>query len=150
MQIFTAFQTVLWYYICMTNKIDSAKKPQSNYDKMNPSELIDVIKKQETEILGLKQELGNILSMIRLNNSQKYGKSGDSVPYPEGLEQLSFFNEAEKYGRKEDPEPSFENATAKVPKKPKEQGKKDRDLSGLAVTVIEHVFHYAVIYTYLL
>lgn len=128
----------MWYYIRMTNKIDSAKKPQPNYDKMNPSELIDVIKKQETEILGLKQELGNILSMIRLNNSQKYGKSGDSVPYPEGIEQLSFFNEAEKYGRKEDPEPSFENATAKVPKKPKEQGKKDRDLSGLAVIVIEH------------
>lgn len=122
----------------MINKIDSAKKPQPNYDKMNPPELIDVIKKQETQILGLKQELGNILSMIRLNNDQKYGKSGDSVPYPEGMEQLNFFNEAEKYGRKEDPEPSFESATAKIPKKQKEKGKKDRDLSGLAVTVIEH------------
>lgn len=81
---------------------------------MNPSELINVINKQDTEIQALKQELKNIFSMIRLNNDQKYGKSGDNVPYPEGMEQLNFFNEAEKYGRKDDPEPSFEPATSNL------------------------------------
>jgi transposase len=122
----------------MMKKSDSIQKTQQKYDKMNPTELLGVIQKQETEILGLKQELNQLISMVRLGNHQKYGRSGDSVPYPEGVEQLSFFNEAEKYGRKEDPEPSFESATAKVPKKPKEKGKKERDLSGLAVTVIDH------------
>ncbi len=128
----------MWYTVSMIKKSEVTQKSQSKYDDMNTTELLDVIRKQEREIFGLKQELNNIISMVRLGNSQKYGKSGDSVPYPEGVEQLSFFNEAEKYGRKDDPEPSFESATAKVPKKPKEKGKKERDLSGLAVTVIEH------------
>lgn len=78
------------------------------------------------------------MSMIRLNNSQKFGASGDNVTYPEGYEQLSFFNEAEKFGRLDDPEPTLESAIAKVPKKAKERGKRERDLSGLSVTVIEH------------
>lgn len=128
----------MWYTLSMMKKSDPTPKIQSKYEEMNPTELRGVIQKQETEILGLKQELNNLIAMVRLGNSQKYGKSGDSVPYPEGVEQLSFFNEAEKYGRKEDPEPSLESATAKVPKKPKEKGKKERDLSGLEVTVIEH------------
>lgn len=122
----------------MKYKINTSQESQLNYDKMSSSELVHVIEKQKSEINSLKQELSNIISMIRLNNNQKYGNSGDSVPYPEGYEQLSFFNEAEKYGRKDDPEPSFESATAKVPKKQKEKGKRERDISGLAVTVIEH------------
>lgn len=122
----------------MIKKNDFTQKSKAKYDEMNSDELLGVIQKQETEILGLKQELKNLVAMVQLGNSQKYGKSGDSMPYPEGVEQLSFFNEAEKYGRKEDPEPSFESATAKVPKKPKEKGKKERDLSGLTVTIIDH------------
>ncbi len=116
----------------------STQKTQQNYDEMLPADLIGIIKKQETELHTLKQELSTLMSMIRLSNNQKYGKSGDSVPYPDGVEQLQFFNEAEKYGQKDEPETSFEAATAKVPKKPKEKGKRERDLSGLTVTVIEH------------
>ena len=122
----------------MTQKSDSTLKAQLNDEAMSPSELLRIVQRLEAENHGLKQELSNLISLIRLNNSQKYGKSGDNVPYPEGVEQLSFFNEAEKYGCKEEPEPSFESATSKAPKKPKEKGKKERDLSGLAVTVIEY------------
>lgn len=105
---------------------------------MSARQLEELVHSQQDEINNLKQEISNIMSMIRLNSDKKFGSSGDNVPYPEGYEQLSFFNEAEKYGRTGEPEPTLESATQKVPKKPKEKGKKDRDLSGLAVTVIEH------------
>jgi hypothetical protein len=76
----------LWYTISIMKKSKVTQKLQSKYDEMNTAELLDVIRKQETEILELKQELNNIISMVRLGNSRKYGKNGDSVPYPEGVE----------------------------------------------------------------
>lgn len=122
----------------MDYKLEKPKKTQLNYDRMSATQLEQVIKSQEAEISELKQELSNLMSMIRLNNSQKYGASGDNAAYPQGYEQLNFFNEAEKHGRLNEPEPSIESAVTKVQKKPKESGKKAKDLDGLAVTVIEH------------
>lgn len=118
--------------------IEIPQTPQINTENMSPEQMEQTIRSQADEIVQLKQDLSNLMSMIRLNNSQKFGGSGDNVPYPEGYEQLNFFNEAEKFGRVGEAEPTLESATAKVPKKPKEKGKKERDLSGLSVTVVEH------------
>lgn len=100
--------------------------------------MASLLKQQKAEINTLNQELAIVISMVRLSNSLKYRNSGDSVPYLEGYDQVSFFNESEKYGRMDVREPSFESTTAKAHKKPKEKGKRDRDLPELKVNVIEH------------
>lgn len=122
----------------MKYTVEIPKEKQLNYDQLSGQQIKELLKSQEEQIAELKQDLSNLMSMIRLNNSQTYGRAGDGVDYPEGYEQLNFFNEAEKHGRLGEAEPSLESATAKTPKKTKERGKKDRDLSGLTVTVIEH------------
>lgn len=78
------------------------------------------------------------MEMIRLNNERKYGTSGDSVPYPEDLDQLTLFNEVEVTAGQGALESSFEEVTAKTPRKPKQKGKRDLDFRDLKVTIIEH------------
>lgn len=122
----------------MRKESENTQKQVINYASMTTNELTETIDSLVAENTELKQQLSNLMNMIRLNNSQKYGASADAVSYPEGYEQLSFFNEPEKYGRADEPEPSFESATSKASRKAKEVGKKARDLDGLKVTVIEH------------
>ena len=131
------FSGVLCYTFGMDYKLKTPPKTKPDYAKMPHGELVETVTRMDAEISELKTELSNIISMVKLNNHKKYGKSGDSVKYPEGYEQLSFFNEAEKYGRKDDKEPGIDTAV-KAPKKPKEKGKRDNDFKGLPVNVIEY------------
>lgn len=109
----------------MKKWIELPKEQPLNTEKMSARQLEELVHSQQDEINNLKQEISNIMSMIRLNNATKFGSSGDNVPYPDGYEQLSFFNEAEKYGQTGEPEPTIESATQKVPKKPKERERRN-------------------------
>jgi len=105
---------------------------------MSQSDLALLCEKQETAIAELTQNMNRLMEMIRLSTQKKYGTSGDPVPYPEGLDQLALFNEAETTVRQGEPEPTFEEATERPPRKPKQRGKRDQDFKDLKVTVIEH------------
>lgn len=122
----------------MDYKIETPQKPQLNYIEMSHAELAAHCEKQDRAIAELTQSMKRLMEMIRLNNHRKYGTSGDSVVYPEGLEQLCLFNEAEATALQGAIEPSFKEATAKTPRKPKQKGKREQDFKDLKVTVIEH------------
>ena len=72
----------------MDYKIETPQKPQLNYIEMSHAKLAAHCEKQDRAIAELTQSMKRLLEMIRLNNHRKYGTSGDSVVYPEGLEQL--------------------------------------------------------------
>lgn len=114
------------------------QKPQLNYREMSQADLAAHCEKQDKAIAELTQNMNRLIEMIRLNNHKKYGSSGDSVSYPEGMEQLCLFNEVEVTAQKGASEPTFEEATAKTPRKPKQKGKREQDFKDLKVTVIEH------------
>jgi transposase len=122
----------------MDNEIILPEKPQLNYKEMSQAELAARCERQDKAIAELTQNVNRLIEMIRLNTQRKFGTSGDSVAYPEGLEQLNFFNEAEATACQGEPEPTFEEATAKTPRKPKQKGKREQDFRDLTVTVIEH------------
>ena len=112
------------------------QKPQQNYLEMSHEALASLCQQQSIAIAELTN---NLMEMIRLGNQKKYGASGDSVPYPEGIEQMSLFNEAEATADLSSEEPTFAKATKRTPRKPKQKGKKEQDFKDLKVTVIEHV-----------
>ena len=129
---------ILLYNKSMGYNIESPQKPQLNYREMSQAELAAHCEKQDQSIAELTQSLNRLIEMIRLNNHRKYGASGDSVNYADGMEQLCFFNEAEATAIPGKKEPTFEEVTAKTPRKPKQKGKREQDFKDLNVTVIEH------------
>ncbi|OCZ49752.1 hypothetical protein A7D23_15275 [Dehalobacter sp. TeCB1] len=105
---------------------------------MSQAELAAHCERQDMAIAELTQNMNRLIEMIRLGNQQKYGQSGDSVSYPDGVEQLCLFNEAEATAVPGAPEPSFQEATERTPRRLKQKGKREQDFRDLKVTVIEH------------
>lgn len=99
----------------MNYKIEIPQKPKLNYREMSQAELAAPCEKQDQAIAELTQSLNRLMEMIRLNNHQKYGTSGDSVTYPEGTEQLCLFNEVEATASHGAKELTFDEATEKTP-----------------------------------
>lgn len=122
----------------MKYTIELPQKPKLNYIEMSQAELAAHCERQDQAIAELTQSLNRLTEMIRLNTQRTYGASGDTVPYPEGTDQLSLFNEVEATAQQGAPEPSLEEATKKTPRKPKQKGKRDQDFRDLQVTLIEH------------
>ncbi len=122
----------------MDYDIKSPHKTQLNYREMSQAELAAHCERQDKVIAELTQNMNRLMEMIRLSTHKKYGTSGDSVAYPADMEQLCFFNEPEATAQPGETEPTFEEATTKTPRKPKQKGKREQDFKGLKVTVIEH------------
>jgi len=122
----------------MNTPIKLPENTQLNYDEMSREELINICRQQAKLLEEMNQNIKWMMEQIKLSNKNRFGSSSDSVTYPEGYEQPSFFNEAEALANPGAAEPSFEDSVAKPKRKKKLKGKKERDLSGLPVTVIEH------------
>lgn len=107
---------------------------QKILDKNN-KEIINMkkqIKSKDQEIENLKNELEFLRSQILNKNRKIFGKSSEQV---DG-NQMSFFNEAEKYNDPKAEEPQIEEIKYKR-KKVNNRGKKD-NLADLKRVVIEH------------
>lgn len=122
----------------MKYKIELPEKPKQNYREMPQEELAAHCERQDQAIAELILNFNRLTEMIRLNNQRTHGTSGDTVPYPEGTEQISLFNEVEATAPEGASEPLFEEATKKTPRKPKRKGKREQDFRDLAVTIIKH------------
>lgn len=122
----------------MKTPIIIPENTQLNYDQMSREELINICRQQAKLLEEMNRNIKWMMEQIKLSNKNRFGSSSDSVTYPEGYEQPSFFNEAEALANPGAAEPSFEDSVAKPKRKKKTKGKKERDLSGLPVTVIEH------------
>lgn len=92
-----------------------------------------LIESMEKEIKTLKNEIEYLKSIITNKNRKIFGASSEQVD----ANQLSFFNEAEKYSDSSVEEPTVEEITYKRAKKNTYKGKKD-NLANLERVVIEH------------
>ena len=91
------------------------------------------INKKDEEINNLKNELAYLKGVLANRNKKIFGVSSEKVD----TNQLSFFNEAEKYSDSKANEPDLEEITYKIAKKNSVKGKKD-NLANLERVVIEH------------
>nr|MCR4943472.1 IS66 family transposase [Clostridium sp.] len=91
------------------------------------------INKKDEEINNLKNELAYLKGVLANRNKKIFGVSSEKVD----TNQLSFFNEAEKYSDSKANEPDLEEITYKRAKKNSVKGKKD-NLANLERVVIEH------------
>ncbi len=110
----------------LTNELDEDTKT-----------LIEKMEKQlsskDQEIRKLKNELEFLKAVISNKNRKIFGVSSEKAD----TNQLSFFNEAEKYSDSKVEEPTLEEITYKRAKKNNYIGKKD-NLADLERVVIEH------------
>ena len=114
------------------------EKPQQNYDEMSQKELAKICHDQAKVIADLSQNMNWLMEQVKLMNQKRFGSSSDSVGYPKGYDQICLFNEAEVTAVMGAKEPSVDESIKKPPHKKKEKGKRERDLSNLSVTIIEH------------
>lgn len=122
----------------MKTIIEIPEKTQQNYDKMTQKELAKICRDQAKVIEELSQNMNWLMEQVKLLNQKRFGSSSDSVGYPEGYDQICLFNEAEVSAVVGAKEPSIDESIKKPERKKKQKGKRERDLSNLSVTVIEH------------
>lgn len=116
----------------MKTPIVIPENTQLNYDQMSREELVNICRQQAKFLEEMNQNIKWMMEQIILSNKNRFGSSSDSVTYPEGYEQPSFFNEAEALTNPGAAEPSFEDSVTKPKRKKKAKGKKERDLAGLS------------------
>jgi len=109
----------------MNTPIKLPENTQLNYDEMSREELINICRQQAKLLEEMNQNIKWMMEQIKLSNKNRFGSSSDSVTYPEGYEQPSFFNEAEALANPGAAEPSFEDSVAKPKRKKKLKGKKE-------------------------
>lgn len=110
----------------LTNELDEITK--SLIEKME-----NEINEKDEEIRKLKNELEFLKGVISNKNRKIFGVSSEQVD----INQLSLFNEAEKFSDPSSEEPTLEEITYKRTKKSNYIGKKD-NLANLERVVIEH------------
>lgn len=112
----------------LSNEIDN--------DTKNLIEKVEIIKKQlsqkDDQIISLKNEAGYLKLILDNRNKTIFGSSSERV----NLNQLSFFNEAEKDSNSNTPEPTVEEITYK--RKKKVVTSKTNNLANLERITIQH------------
>lgn len=109
----------------LISKIELIKNELSNNKK--------TLSEKDREIQELKNEIALLKGVISTNNRKIFGTSSEQVD----VNQLSFFNDAEKYSDSKIEEPVLEEIIYKRTKKNGVTGKKD-NLANLETVIIEH------------
>lgn len=117
----------------LTNELDENTKALIEKMEEELSSKHDEIISKDKEIKDLKNELEFLKGVISNRNRKIFGTSSEQVD----ANQLSFFNEAEKFSDSKVEEPTLEEITYKRAKKSNYTGKKD-NLANLERVVIEH------------
>ena len=107
---------------------------------MTPDELLKTCNELQVQLIQTQTQLAWAMEQIRLLTHQKFGSGADKVAYPEGSDQLSFFNEPEAAADFSVAEPDLSDVLAdtKKPRNKKSKGKRKQDFSNLPTIVIEH------------
>ena len=119
-------------------------KPPKTQDLTTQSlpydELVKTCNELQVQLLQTQTQLAWAMERITLLTHKKFGSGSDSVVYPEGCDQLSFFNEPELAADFSVPEPELNDALVEdlQPRKKKAKGKREKDFSNLVTIVIEH------------
>lgn len=99
---------------------------------LSKEELIEEILQQQESLLKKQEEYNNLLERLTANHVNAYGRKSEKMEYED---QLSIFNEVEAACEEPAPEPEIEEITYK---RKKQAGKREQDLSGFPVTVVNH------------
>lgn len=119
-------------YEILTNELDEKTKVIEKMEN-EINEKDKELSSKDEEIRKLKNELEFLKGVISNRNRKIFGASSEQVD----VNQLSFFNEAEKHSDSKVEEPNLEEITYKRAKKSNYTGKKD-NLANLERVVVEH------------
>ena len=86
-----------------------------------------IISMQE-QIERLNNNLEKLIEQVRLADQYRFGRHTEKLSQIEG--QMSMFDEAEVTYDENNKEPEIEEVVITTPRKPKEKGKRDKDLEG--------------------
>ena len=117
----------------LTNELDEMTKSLIEKMEYEINEKNKELSSKDQEIKNLKNELEFLKSQLLNKNRKIFGTSSEQVD----VNQLSLFNEAEKFSDSNVEEPTLEEITYKRAKKNNYIGKKD-NLANLERVVIEH------------
>ena len=89
-------------------------------------ELVKTCTELQVQLIQTQTQLAWAMEQITLFTQKKFGSTSDAVVYPEGYDQLSFFNETEATGDLSVLEPYLEDVLkeAATPRKKKAKGKR--------------------------
>jgi transposase len=140
MMIYLFFFMRLWYNKSMKNLKEPPKIQRLTTQPLPYDELVKTCNELQVQLIQTQTQLAWAMEQITLLTHKKFGSGSDKVAYPEGCDQLSFFNEPESAADFSVPEPDLEDVLneAGKPRKKKTRGKREKDFSNLATIVIEH------------
>ena len=140
MMIKLFFLVVLWYNKLMKNQSEPPKIKPLTTQSLPYDELLKTCNELQVQLIQTQTQLAWAMEQIRLLTHKKFGSGSDKVAYPEGSDQLSFFNEPEAAADFSVAEPDLSDvlADAKKPRNKKAKGKRKQDFSNLPTIVIEH------------
>ncbi len=108
-----------------------ANHTSEELNKLSKQDLVKVTLSLQEQLNRTNANLESLIEQIRIADQHRYGRKTEKSS--ELYEQLSFFNEAEKLSENAPEEPSSDDVLPKETpaKKPKQKGKRDKDLKGL-------------------
>lgn len=104
-------------------------------NNMSMEELTEMVLRKQDELAKVETTVDFLTEQLTLMRAQKFGRSSEKIDN----NQISFFNEIEGIADQEPvEEPFIEEVVKEHTRKKKVKGKRDEDLSGIPVEVIEH------------
>jgi hypothetical protein len=88
---------------------------------------------------NLEAQVDRLTELLRLAQKARFGSSSEKAKYtlPEGIEQISLFNEAEVYADERAPEPVIVKQHKRKPKRTKEELAKDLPVEEVIIDIPE-------------
>jgi len=109
MMIYLFFSLTLWYNNTMKNLKESPKIQPLNMQTLPYDELLKTCNELQVQLIQTQTQLAWAMEQITLLTHKKFGSGSDKVTYPEGCDQLSFFNEPESAADFSVPDPDLED-----------------------------------------
>jgi len=105
-------------------------------NQCSKQELMLLVMSLQDQMTQMNENLEKLIEQVRIGNQLRFGRHSESLDVING--QLSLFNEAEALSEDSAGEPVIEEVLPAVPRKKKQRGKRDEDLSGFEEEQILH------------
>ncbi|SFU96456.1 IS66 family transposase [Butyrivibrio sp. M55] len=113
------------------------KYTQDELNNLSKETMVMLIMSMQDQLEQMNANMEALIEQIRVANQHRFGSHTEKLS--EIMGQLSLFNEAEFYAdQPEEEEPEIDEFIIRNPKKKKEKGKRDKDLSGFPEEFIDH------------
>lgn len=103
-------------------------------NNLSREELITTVLSMQGQLDTLNGNIDKLIEQIRIANQQRFGRKTETMKSIEG--QISFFNEAEALFDSTAKEPTVEEVLPAKPRKKKQKGQRNIDLSGFPQEIV--------------